>query len=821
MKILHQQASDALRDQRSQLVEQMVDREFVRHPQLEQCYGHTVRARMLEDTGYHLDYLAQAIASDNETLFLDYIGWAKVMLTKRGVPAHYLATMLESMTEAVQAALPPTFSGLACDYLDRTRQKLPHMPDEVASFITDDMPLAQPYLEALLRGDRNSASQLILDAVAHGTPVQEIYLRVFEPTQHEIGRLWQLNKISVAQEHYCTAATQQIMAQLYPQVFSEEKTRGTLVTTCVSGDLHEVGARMVCDFFELDGWQTHYLGANVPTASVVQFLVEHQATVLAISATITPHVRAVEKLITAVRRTLECSGIKIIVGGYPFNVAPHLWSQIGADGSAVDAQGAVNLANLLTRSPDSPSAAALCKVVPTMPGPASQRREDHFYEGLSRTNNELVNLQREMARRNAELAAAQEKLAASEQRYRSLSACSPIGILEMDATGRCLYANPRWQAVTGLTADDSLGEGWQYVLDPIENSVGLTELQQALRTGQEFSREFCLVTASGDKCWVQLHTQPIPATNGALAGHVCTVEDITGRKHAEAALAQAHRELVDLARRAGMAEIATNVLHNVGNVLTSVNVSACLVVENLRKSKIDNLAKAAALLREHEIDLGDYLTSDPKGRQLPRYLTRLAEHLAGEQATAVNELAQLQKNVEHIKVIVNMQQSFTKVSGLAESLQVSDLVEDALRMNASSFARHNITVMKDFDPVPSVVVEKHKVLQILVNLLSNARHACDESGRKDKELTLRLSSDAEHVRLAVTDNGIGIPPENLTRIFGHGFTTKKSGHGFGLHSAALAAREMGGTLNVHSDGSGHGASFTLELPCAAPESPPD
>jgi signal transduction histidine kinase len=267
-------------------------------------------------------------------------------------------------------------------------------------------------------------------------------------------------------------------------------------------------------------------------------------------------------------------------------------------------------------------------------------------------------------------------------------------------------------------------------------------------------------------------------------------------------------------RGAGMAEVASNVLHNVGNVLNSVNVASSCLADSLRKSKAVNLSKVVTLLGEHEADLGAFLTSDPKGKQLPGYLAQLTERLAEEQNAALKELAELQNNIEHIKDIVNMQQSFAKASGVMETLQMTDLVEDALKMNASSFARHDIQVIKEFENLPPVTVEKHKVLQILVNLVRNAKQACDELDPPEKRLTLRVARVNGWIRVDVTDNGIGIPSENLTRIFAHGFTTKKAGHGFGLHSGALAAKEMGGSLAVHSAGSRQGATFTLELPCS-------
>jgi len=254
----------------------------------------------------------------------------------------------------------------------------------------------------------------------------------------------------------------------------------------------------------------------------------------------------------------------------------------------------------------------------------------------------------------------------------------------------------------------------------------------------------------------------------------------------------------------------------VGNVLNSVNVSSTLVADNLKKSRVSNLPRVAALMNEHAADLGTFITTDPRGQHLPSYLCELAEHLESERTSQIKEVELLQKNIGHIKEIVAMQQSYAQVSGLSETVNITELVEDALRMNAGAFTRHEILLVREYAPhEPAITVERHKVLQILVNLVRNAKYACDESGRTDKRLTVRVANGGGRVKISIMDNGVGISPDNLTRIFNHGFTTKKDGHGFGLHSGALAAREMGGSLNVHSDGSGQGATFTLELPVSS------
>jgi signal transduction histidine kinase len=301
-----------------------------------------------------------------------------------------------------------------------------------------------------------------------------------------------------------------------------------------------------------------------------------------------------------------------------------------------------------------------------------------------------------------------------------------------------------------------------------------------------------------------------------IVGRVWNFRDISERKQAEKKLEQLHRQLQESSRQAGMAEVATNVLHNVGNVLNSVNVSAALVSDQVRKSKAINLTKLAALIQEHQPDFAAFVTSDPKGMQVPGYLTGLASQLTQEQTGILKELQALGANIEHIKEIVAMQQSYSKMSGVKELVSAAELVEDAIRMNDAALVRHDVRVIREYSETPPVLVEKHKVLQILVNLVRNSKYALDESVFPERQLTVRVDKNGSgFVRISVIDNGVGIPPQNLTRIFEHGFTTRKNGHGFGLHGGALSAKELGGALTAHSDGTGRGATFVLELPVSA------
>jgi signal transduction histidine kinase len=287
-----------------------------------------------------------------------------------------------------------------------------------------------------------------------------------------------------------------------------------------------------------------------------------------------------------------------------------------------------------------------------------------------------------------------------------------------------------------------------------------------------------------------------------------------------AELEKTHKKLRAASREAGMAEVATNVLHNVGNVLNSVNTSISVATEKVGQLKAAVLGRIAALVHEHAENLPAFFAEHPQGARLPQFLTQLAGHFITEQQTVLAELASLRSNVEHINQIVAMQQRFAGAGGVLETLPLAEVIDDALRMNQGAFERHGLQLVREFDPaLPTITFDRNKLLLVLVNLIRNAKHACDDGGSADKRITVRAhlhGGGTAHV--SVSDNGIGIPPENLTHIFEHGFTTRKASHGFGLHSGALAVSEMGGALRVQSDGPGCGATFTIELPLSSQKS---
>jgi len=346
MNDIRVETSDILERRRNELAEALVQREFDRHPELEVRYGPVGREKSLQDAKYHLSFLSEAVGRESPPLFEDYVIWARDMLVARNVLVEDFAFHLEVLQGVLRDQLPYECAEVANRYITQGARQLLVAASPEASFVDASQPLgelASSYLRSLLASDRRTATKLIMDAVEQGTGVHDIYTHVFQPAQYEIGRLWQTNRISVAQEHLCTAATQLIMSQLYPQIFAAEPVHGALVATCVAGDLHEIGLRMVADFLQMDGWDTHYLGANVPTTDVVRTLADTGATRMAISATMTFHLGEVESLIAEVRKLPLGDEIRIMVGGYPFLLDPQLWKKVGADGCGRNAQESVNL----------------------------------------------------------------------------------------------------------------------------------------------------------------------------------------------------------------------------------------------------------------------------------------------------------------------------------------------------------------------------------------------------------------------------------------------------------------------------------------------
>jgi two-component system, NtrC family, sensor kinase len=290
------------------------------------------------------------------------------------------------------------------------------------------------------------------------------------------------------------------------------------------------------------------------------------------------------------------------------------------------------------------------------------------------------------------------------------------------------------------------------------------------------------------------------------------VQEVFERKKAQDELQFLQAEHLETARQAGMAEIATSVLHNVGNVLNSVNVSSSIISTNINNSKSSDFQQAMNILEENSNDIGNYIENHPQGKHLPDFLMELSKQLADDEENTLKEIETLSKNIGHIKDIITVQQSYAGVSGLTERCSLEELIEQSININQASMKRHEISIERNYEEIDPVVIEKHKILQVLVNLISNAKNALREHDNNNRTIQVSLRIHKNNIQIKIKDNGSGIPEEILTKIFAHGFTTRSEGHGFGLHSSALTIKQMGGTLIAKSDGVDTGAEFILSLP---------
>ena len=346
----NQQFIRQLTERKGELAVKITDLHFKSHPELDKKYGDKGREKCREDAIYHLNYLIEALQVESQELFNHYLEWAYNMLDARNIPIDDLEHNIRSIKDVISGEFSANSADMAVTILESGVQHLENLEPQEETFLIPENPLveeAQQYLNHLLSGKRDNASNVIDQLVEKGVSVTEIYEHIFQATQYEVGVLWQRNKITVAHEHYCTAATQLIMSRLYPIIFSGKKNGLKLIACSVASELHEIGIRMVSDFFEMDGWDTYYMGSNMPEDQLLQSLREHDANLLAISVTLPIHISRVESIIRNVRENPDFRNLKIMAGGYPFGIVPGLTEKVGADATALNAHLAISKANAM------------------------------------------------------------------------------------------------------------------------------------------------------------------------------------------------------------------------------------------------------------------------------------------------------------------------------------------------------------------------------------------------------------------------------------------------------------------------------------------
>ena len=382
---------------------------------------------------------------------------------------------------------------------------------------------------------------------------------------------------------------------------------------------------------------------------------------------------------------------------------------------------------------------------------------------------------------------------------------------ELSPAGIIVNVNDQLLGCLEYQRSDLLNRHYSILEEPA-NECPIDGFWNELLSGHYQSKELVWNTKSGEARILQATFNPVFNCQSQIDRIVVYCNDVTLRHQDELEKQRLNAELNEAARKAGMAEVATGVLHNVGNVLNSVNTSASMLRDQITSIPLRRLTKASEIIVENQHNLADFLTNDERGRAFPAFLRTLSTSFESGQSELLNEAKELTKSVNHIIEIVAMQQSVARSSGVIEKIDVNELVDDAIRMNESSFSRYNTKLIREFEDCPEILSRRHEVLQILVNLMKNAQQATLDVDRT-ATITIRTRpASNEFIIIEIEDNGIGIAKKNLSELFQYGFTTKKSGNGFGLHSSANTANYLGGSISVASDGRDCGATFTLRLP---------
>jgi NO-binding membrane sensor protein with MHYT domain/two-component sensor histidine kinase len=394
-----------------------------------------------------------------------------------------------------------------------------------------------------------------------------------------------------------------------------------------------------------------------------------------------------------------------------------------------------------------------------------------------------------------------------------------ISSWELDINNRrTLWTENEIESLRAAGVDNRLQPNAVIVMThPEDKSVMFDAITRAVADNKETCAfRFRVVTPRGDAVHLEAHARIFCDAAGKPERILGVSWDVTNQVLQEERKRDLQSQLRDASRDAGMAEVATGVLHSVGNVLNSLGVSAALMQSQLRDSRVGNVQRIATLIRENGDGLGQFFESDERGRQMPGYLAQLGENLTAENQRLQTEAAAIAAHVGHIRNIVAAQQTYARRGGVTEALDVAELLDNAVAIHFADMP--DVTVRREYEPLAPLIIDRHKLIQILGNLLSNARHALKDHTEVRRQLTLRVRREnSESIAIDVQDSGVGIPSGVLGRLFEFGYTTKKDGHGFGLHTSAILAKELSGELLAFSEGPGQGARFELRLASPAAE----
>lgn len=337
--------------------------------------------------------------------------------------------------------------------------------------------------------------------------------------------------------------------------------------------------------------------------------------------------------------------------------------------------------------------------------------------------------------------------------------------------------------------------------------------QEVMKSGIPiYSLEEKSTQHNGKLDWVLTSKTPLKDAHGNIVGVQGISKDITIYKKSQLELEKAQEKLIDLSRHIGRSEIASSILHNIGNVLNSINLSSTTIEENLKESTLPIVGKISEALDKPPQELSDFLIKDSKGNQIPALLNRVFDSLQAERSQIQEEAINLNKCLDHVNTIIAAQQQITRSETLDTPTSINEIIDTAISVNMAGIQRHSGKVFKNIPENLTLVLDKHRLLQVLINLISNGKYSADSVSVKDPTIWIDAKFQAGQLIIEVKDNGIGISKESIDRIFEYGYTERKEGNGIGLHSSVIAIEEMKGTLTVHSDGPNKGATFTVAIP---------
>jgi len=434
----------------------------------------------------------------------------------------------------------------------------------------------------------------------------------------------------------------------------------------------------------------------------------------------------------------------------------------------------------------------------------SDRNNTFDGEAMPGVSNDVVDQQ-------AELASARDELATSKVYVDNVLRSMADSLLVIDANLTIGSVNPSLLELLGYSEDELIGQspGCIFGEEFAQGSI----IENLLLQGSVSGVESSFLTRDGRLIPISVSGSMMQDEQGQLQGLVCVAQDITERKRMEEEKLQLHEQLLDTSRQLGMAEVASDVLHNVGNVLNSINVSIGVVADLLKNSMVGDVGRISQLFHKHREDLGNYFSTNPKGKQVPAYLEKLSGQLMEEQRVAIAELSRLRENAHHAQQCVAAQQDFAKPSGITEPISVVELLEEALAVNHELLETGHVNVSREFQEIPQLFADKHQMLEVMIDVIKNACQSM--TSVSDKQLLVRaklVPGPPDSVSLEIQDSGVGIASDDLIKIFSQGNSQKNGGRGMNLHNGALMAKNMGGALRAHSQGIGHGATFSLELP---------